>query len=308
MTALVLRCTENWQNTERVIAMDSAFCVTHALVELRKVGLLACTIAKKKKYWPKDVPGDAIVMHIKGKPIGKICTNQIEVEKCNIRVFAVQHTKHPFVLLATYGTSCLVGPVRRAKDTDGSVIRFRRNQPIDDYYTARHAVDDHNRARQGTGHDFEKKWNSRSWDIRQLAFLISSSIVNAHLARRRFDRQAPDQSLLVFKRELALQLLNLDSKDSAEPGNVASRTRHQTAARNTPKQSIHHLESMPPHTGARGNYVNTAYPQWRCRGYAGRKCQRKVRTFCACMSGMWMCKSCHPWHVVEVRDGQGSDI
>ena len=42
------------------MVLDSGFCVLKGLIELKKIGLFACTVIKKRWYWPVYVPGEAI--------------------------------------------------------------------------------------------------------------------------------------------------------------------------------------------------------------------------------------------------------
>ena len=39
------------------------FCVLKGIVELRRLGLFACALIKKRKYWPAGVPGDTMQAH-----------------------------------------------------------------------------------------------------------------------------------------------------------------------------------------------------------------------------------------------------
>jgi hypothetical protein len=38
--------------------LDSGFCVLQALIKLKKVGLFACAVIKKRRYWSAMVPGE----------------------------------------------------------------------------------------------------------------------------------------------------------------------------------------------------------------------------------------------------------
>jgi hypothetical protein len=43
-----------------VVILDSGFCVLQCLVELKKIGVFASAVIKKRRYWPKYVPGEQI--------------------------------------------------------------------------------------------------------------------------------------------------------------------------------------------------------------------------------------------------------
>ena len=58
--ALLLRLTKSIFTTGKVVILDSGFCVLRAIIELRKKGVFASALIKKRKYWPKYVPGEAI--------------------------------------------------------------------------------------------------------------------------------------------------------------------------------------------------------------------------------------------------------
>ena len=45
------------------MVLDSGFCVLKAIVDLQKVGVYSAALIKKRKYWPKGVPGEAMQSH-----------------------------------------------------------------------------------------------------------------------------------------------------------------------------------------------------------------------------------------------------
>jgi hypothetical protein len=54
-----------------VVILDSGFCVLQGIVELWKKGVYAAAVIKKRKYWPKHVPGDAMdAEKMEGKEVG----------------------------------------------------------------------------------------------------------------------------------------------------------------------------------------------------------------------------------------------
>jgi hypothetical protein len=59
-TRLLLRMLATYFSTGRYVILDSSFCVLKSLVELKKVGIFACAVIKKRRYWPAFVPGEAI--------------------------------------------------------------------------------------------------------------------------------------------------------------------------------------------------------------------------------------------------------
>ena len=67
---LLLEMTEPIHGTGKVVGGDSGFCVTQGVLALDKVGVKAQFLIKKRKYWPKFVPGDYIDQYMMDKPLG----------------------------------------------------------------------------------------------------------------------------------------------------------------------------------------------------------------------------------------------
>ena len=57
---LLLHMTKSYFPTGRYIVLDYVFCVCKGLIKLRKKGVFACAIIKKRRYWPSMVPGTYI--------------------------------------------------------------------------------------------------------------------------------------------------------------------------------------------------------------------------------------------------------
>ena len=49
--------------------LDSGFCVLQAIVELKKHGVFTHALIRKRRYWPKHVPGDQIIQHFADKDV-----------------------------------------------------------------------------------------------------------------------------------------------------------------------------------------------------------------------------------------------
>ena len=43
--------------TGMVVVLDSGFCVLEGVIELQKRGVFTAALIKKRRYWPKYVPG-----------------------------------------------------------------------------------------------------------------------------------------------------------------------------------------------------------------------------------------------------------
>ena len=49
--------------TGRYVILDYGFCVLKGLIQLRKKGMFACAVIKKRRYWPSMVLGKEMEDH-----------------------------------------------------------------------------------------------------------------------------------------------------------------------------------------------------------------------------------------------------
>ena len=87
-----------------VVIMDSSFCVLQALIELKKKGVYALAVIKKRRYWPKHVDGDSIEQHMEFKQVGDMdATKRLELDGVPYKLFCMKETDYTMKLMATYG-------------------------------------------------------------------------------------------------------------------------------------------------------------------------------------------------------------
>ena len=55
--------------TEKVLVMNSGFCVSRGIDELKREGVYGASLIKNKKYWPEGVPGATIDAHVEDKDV-----------------------------------------------------------------------------------------------------------------------------------------------------------------------------------------------------------------------------------------------
>ena len=53
-----------------VVILDSGFCVLKGIIELRKKGLYASVLIKKRRFWPKYIRGEEIKAHFESLECG----------------------------------------------------------------------------------------------------------------------------------------------------------------------------------------------------------------------------------------------
>ena len=66
---LMLRMCEPIFSTGKCVVLDSGFCVSKGITSLLEFGFYAAALIKKRKYWPKGVPRDAIDKYFDDKDV-----------------------------------------------------------------------------------------------------------------------------------------------------------------------------------------------------------------------------------------------
>ena len=96
-----------------MFALDSGFCVLKSLIELQKKGLYAAALIKKRRYWPKYIPGDEIIEHFKDKEVGHVDALKGSMDGVPFYVHAMKEPDYTMMLMATYGMTTRVGEQKR---------------------------------------------------------------------------------------------------------------------------------------------------------------------------------------------------
>ena len=102
---LLLRVLEPIFARGNVIILESGFCVLKGIVELKKRGVYASALIKKRKYWPKYIKGDAIRQHFDEKAVGDCDSWNGKMEEVPFHVYAMKEPDYVMSLMSTYGTN-----------------------------------------------------------------------------------------------------------------------------------------------------------------------------------------------------------
>ena len=70
----MVRMCEPIFSTGKYVVLDSVFCVSKGITALLEFGIYAAELIKKRKYWPKGVPGDAIDQYFADKDVTYVDT------------------------------------------------------------------------------------------------------------------------------------------------------------------------------------------------------------------------------------------
>lgn len=125
-------------------------------------------------------------------------------------------------------------------------------------------------------------------------FFFAVSEINTYLALKHFVwKGQKGMTLLEFRRKLAFALIH---------NNYLGSERDMGKNRESRKAIVsHYIKPAPPH--ARGYFGGkwdlTAKFKYQQYLYRGLGCRKKVRTYCACILGHWMCIDYHSLHLVQ---------
>ena len=92
-----------------VVILDSGFCGLKGIVELRKKGVFAGALIKKRRYWPKYIHGDEVKEHFNDKEVGDADSWGGKLEDVPFHVFAMKEPDYVMSLMSTYGTNARDG-------------------------------------------------------------------------------------------------------------------------------------------------------------------------------------------------------
>jgi hypothetical protein len=275
--------------------MDSGFCVLKALIELVAVGVYGSAVIKKRRFWPKYVDGDGIKAHFLDKAVGDVASLPGTLDGQNFSIFCMKEEDYTMMLMSTYGALREIadGETQREITVDGEKVKraFKYHEPFYNHFKFRHQVDDHNNMRHSPL-SYEESWSTKDWKHRVFAFIIALVEVNARLAHSYFN-DSTTLSQIDFRRKLAKELIDYSSRQLLMG-------RNRRVVRDTRIPSRCGEETAPLHagawTGSEWEYRQTPYPQYQCKTF---NCRKRVRTYCRCNKGHWLCSVCIGIHIAS---------
>jgi len=289
---LLLRLTQQLWGTGKVVVLDSGFCVLKGLIELKKKGVFAAALIKKRKYWPRYIDGERIKAHFADKPIGYADAIEGNLENVRFHIFGMKEEDYTMMVMSTYGTLERVGDEKIRRPATGETLTFKYPEVVHNHYQNRDAVDSHNARRQAPI-ALEETWQTTRWANRVFTYLLATSEVNANLAESRFGTADETLPQLQFRRFLARDLIHnpyLRQEDDTTPSRRSKRLKDLNNA--------HQLMKLP--CGKKftrdGRMVKSTskYPFNFCI------CRlHRVRTFCKCSPGVLRCIECFATHKSE---------
>ena len=130
--------------------------MSKGVTALLEFDVYAAALIKKRKYWPKGVPGDAIDEYFADKDVNPVdmleaITEEVTEGKA-FNIFCFKDPEYVMKIMATWMTLEELDGAdtrREYKGRDGESLArlFKYGQPFGLHFRYRHKVDDHNNIR-----------------------------------------------------------------------------------------------------------------------------------------------------------------
>ena len=178
------------------------------IIELKKKGVFAAALIKKRRYWPKYIPGDAIITHFGDKEIGASDALQGELDNVRFHIVGMKEPDYVMMIMTTYGTLEEFGDKKRHYMVNGvkHVTTFRYPEVVYNHYRYRDVIDNHNSYRMHLL-SMEETWMTMHWPNRVFCFLLAITMVNVQNAVTYFLNK-PKMESLQSRRLIAKALIN----------------------------------------------------------------------------------------------------
>jgi hypothetical protein len=297
---LLLQLTRSIWSTGKIVILDSGFCVLKAIIELKKKGVYASALIKKRRYWPRDVPGEDIRKHFDGKQVGHTDRLPGTSDGLPFDIFAMKEPDYVMMFMSTYGSLVEAHDAKmnyRGSDERNDLAMFKYMEVIGNHYKYRGAVDEHNSKRHdggtGVGVSLEASWATTRWENRVFSFILAISEVNAFIGRRYFDT-VDLETQIDFRRKLSMELVLFMDEQMNNEATIVNRPR-------TRQMRCHELLTAPSHSkfmvGKWEKCLKRKYQAFTC---SDPKCHKRIRTYCSCSPHLWRCHRCFATHYASV--------
>ena len=297
-STLMCEMTVPLHGTGKIVSMDSGFCVTAGILHLHDHGVYGQSLIKKRKYWPKGVPGDQIDAYFADKPLGSTKTLRQEIDGTKFNIHCTRDDQFVTKMMSTHGLLSEVPDHTTYRQKNGEWVSFNYAEYLSRHNRSKHWVDDINNRR----HDpigLEQVWHTKWWPTRQFTFICSVAESNAVMSRARARKDTPTPQL-EFRRTLALKMMTNNITNEGMTVSAPMKSRKRSLGQGDPE---HELLTRPNFTGKWSTDANTwtkvstQYAKIKCSG-----CNTKIRTYCTCNKKVPLCTQCYGVHFAKVHN------
>jgi hypothetical protein len=189
----MLEMTKPIHGKGKVVVGDSGFCVREGVVECHKLGVWFQIYIKKKRNWPRGMPGVVIDLKFDDYELGHCETLVANHDNIPFYVHCCCDSKYVSKIMSTHSMFETVQDHPTIWKVDGLWKSFKNTEPFSRYSTAK---------RRHDPIGLEEVWGTKWWPMWQFTFLCSVTKVNAVNSRVR-GKGGVAKSQLEFRRQLA---------------------------------------------------------------------------------------------------------
>ena len=189
--------------------------MSKGITALFDFGVYAAALIKKRKYWPKGVPVDAIDEYFSDKDVTHVYMLESITEEGpegkSFKIFCFKEPEYVMKIMATWMTLEELDGADTRRDYKGrdgeSLARlFKYRQPFGLNFRYRHRVDDHNNIIHAYI-SIESTWATKYWPNRNFAWYLAVTEVNTALADGHFRQDGKLVPTLQFRSNLAHEMM-----------------------------------------------------------------------------------------------------
>ena len=296
---LLLRLTKPLWHTSKVVVLDSGFCVLKGLVAIRKKGVFAAALIKKRRYWPKFIRGDEIKEHFKDKEVGTAEAWRGELDDVPFHVYCLKEPDYVMSLMSTYGVMEVRGKEQtRSYKKDGATktVKFQYPEVVHNHFTYRDSVDSNNSSRMDPI-ALEEVWKTTRWPLRVFQFLLAVSEVNCRMAQHHIYGEA-EMGQQEFRKLFSHDLIYNEYLENYDTGGGSRKSPRK-------RDTGHELMTLEPYMNFKGSQMfrgKTRSVQRVCTLCKTKRCN----TYCRCNPGTFLCGGCIITHILEAINNESS--
>lgn len=282
--ASMVRLTEPWHGTGRIVHGDSLFGSPRACAVLADHGLFSVLMIKKRRYWPADVPATLTGDMPDEFDAAKAFASRYRGHQMYIAAF---RDRRPRVIVANALTMTRTTGVQRiVKDARGASFEttLHPSEVFAKYSSSKSAVDAANSARESMA-SFSDTLVTREWRLKILGFLFGCIESNAYMSHRSLSEHE-NMSHYDFRYQVARSvLLQYRPPQIDESRRMATRGAQAHVLRSF-------STTRPARHRADGSRI---YLQRECM-----LCNARSSSHCSCNSTRALCVRCFPRHHADV--------
>ena len=126
----MLETTKPVHHTDKVISMDSGFCVSAGIIVMHNSGVYGQSLIKKIRYWPKNFSSDASDSYFANKELGSTKTFRQVFDKKPFLVHCNKDNMYVTKIMSTHGLINKISTHKTYRRVSGEWNTFNYTEPI----------------------------------------------------------------------------------------------------------------------------------------------------------------------------------